>query len=492
MRSRFRLFGAAIYLVSAAVFADNRNPLHDIHYGAMDISRTTANEVEIPYRPGEGRAIHDRRISPFGRYLVFIESEDSNWGGWKPDTTDILVTDLATGMTSRVNDDNDAYRYLDPQVSDNGFVVYVRTPSGFYTNRAAHEVLLYDPMTKLSTRLDQDCASRSPVPGATRPSVSGGSLLYNPGRDVAISGDGRFIAYENPCFSDSLSGESIEINIYDRLNNITTMVATGGGRNAAVWMGISGRVAKYRLPSTENEQFTIKHLDQATGEVGAYDSIDCVDQDGDGWGGVKLSGKSCRIDRFEVDLPVCDYVAAVSSKGADTCAYSRSDALSGAQGNCTDWSQWGSACRDEYEEHRTRIVDAYLGQMAELVTVAEEPVSTGISVENNNGCDYSDAHLYDGWGWNESTGQGCAPLENETTGQVTTEENSDSVVEPDGTISADGNENDPVAPTELNSGNSEQQADAGSSGAGTADQFLALMLFYLLYARCKNRQPLHV
>ena len=31
--------------------------------------------------------------------------------------------------------------------------------------------------------------------------------------------------------------------------------------------------------------------------------------------------------------------------------------------------------------------------------------------ETNNGCDYSSAALHDGWGWNQTTGQSCEPLD---------------------------------------------------------------------------------
>lgn len=401
----FGLLAVTVFSVSPLVFAfeENRNPLHDIHYAAADLSGTYANTF------GGG----DPRISPFGRYVVDVETGDPNWGGWRPTSTVIVLQDLATGLTKQIIEKNDAYRYLDPQVSDNGFVSYVRTPSGYYSNLASHEVFLFDPETNLSQRLDRNCPSTTPVPGATVTTSAGNDLVYNPRRDTAISGDGRFIAYENTCFADHESGQTTDIYLYDRIENTTSLLHSGFGARAAVWMSTSGRVVKYRTPETSNQQreTVILHLDQVTGETGEEESIDCLDQDGDGWGGVRLSGNSCRIDNFEIDVPACDYVAAVSSNGARTCAFSRADALSTADGDCTNWSRVGSDCRADYDEHRARIIDDYRSRTATLIAseTDRDPINT--TMENSGDCDYSNANFYGGWGWNDATQSSCPPVE---------------------------------------------------------------------------------
>ena len=43
------------------------------------------------------------------------------------------------------------------------------------------------------------------------------------------------------------------------------------------------------------------------------------------------------------------------------------------------------------------------------VIATGNPVS---SAGTNSNCDYSDAHIFNGWGWNATTSQSCAPLEN--------------------------------------------------------------------------------
>jgi len=52
------------------------------------------------------------------------------------------------------------------------------------------------------------------------------------------------------------------------------------------------------------------------------------------------------------------------------------------------------------------------------------------------GCDYSNAAQYDGWGWNSTTGQSCAPIDNSASTELTTSSTSTNggsgCVDPDG------------------------------------------------------------
>ena len=103
----------------------------------------------------------------------------------------------------------------------------------------------------------------------------------------------------------------------------------------------------------------------------------CIDSDGDGWGWDGTA--SCRV---------------TDSATSTTLIPSGSVCVD------SDGDGWGwdgtTSCR---------VVDT--ANNTGIVPVNSNPVeNSGVA----SGCDYTDAAQYDGWGWNASTAQSCAPL----------------------------------------------------------------------------------
>lgn len=137
-----------------------------------------------------------------------------------------------------------------------------------------------------------------------------------------------------------------------------------------------------------------------------------------------------------------------------------------------------------------------------------------VAIDSSTGCDYSDADLYDGWGWNAATQQGCPPEDNPdnaTDGLNTDDQQTDSsmtLLQPDdidnntsgdndsnGTVQQPNNDNDSQGQTDIpdtvseNTGNDSTSTDSTddqsndvvntqeqTSGSGTVDMFLLLFL----------------
>lgn len=144
----------------------------------------------------------------------------------------------------------------------------------------------------------------------------------------------------------------------------------------------------------------------------------------------------------------------------------------------------------------------YNGPFA-LLTVSSETSSS-----ESNACDYSDAVLYDGWGWDATTQQACPPLDTGGIGGTVSsgnDNNTDGTSEPDNgdTLSDSNNEtttddnthNGDSATGEVPGDNSEIQVgdnsvgtDGGASGGGKANLSLIVMLMFLLLIRLPVRR----
>jgi hypothetical protein len=130
----------------------------------------------------------------------------------------------------------------------------------------------------------------------------------------------------------------------------------------------------------------------------------CIDTDGDGWGWdgsrtcIPTAGNPATGTGVDSN---CDYSDAASNGGwgwnattSQSCAplENVSNPLPAAQCIDTDGDGWG------WDGTKTCVI------------AAVNP-ATGTGADSN--CDYSDALLNGGWGWNAATNQSCAPLEND-------------------------------------------------------------------------------
>ena len=386
--------------------ADSFNPVHtqdnlETNAGSLVGGSTVylnhyqpRQEIGI-YQPPAGRFGHtfydEADQSPTGRFFVFTEADSAGWSLEERVQTDLILYDQVNAETRKITG-GDNYRHIDPAVSDNGYVAYVRTPVGDYTDTSLHDIYLYDPTSDIATRIDSDCTTGSPL----TTDVIEDTFRR---RHVAISGDGRYVAYGDPC--NSGTDEIFLFYLYDRISNTTTTLPFPASTGAFLKMTHSGRLI------FQGEEFT---YDQATDFTGSGENIDCIDQDGDGWGQTQLGDRSCFIETFEADFARCDYIAAVTSNGAQTCAFASAEALSAANNSCTDWADFSSECGMQFRDSRSQLVNQYKSVVGEFQTTSliEPAQIIGATLQtitpppNNSEACVDLPPLGDGFGWNGS------------------------------------------------------------------------------------------
>ena len=137
--------------------ADSFNPVHtqdnlETNAGSLVGGSTVylnhyqpRQEIGI-YQPPAGRFGHtfydEADQSPTGRFFVFTEADSAGWSLEERVQTDLILYDQVNAETRKITG-GDNYRHIDPAVSDNGYVAYVRTPVGDYTDTSLHDCLLY-------------------------------------------------------------------------------------------------------------------------------------------------------------------------------------------------------------------------------------------------------------------------------------------------------------------------------------------------------------
>ncbi|MDJ0757320.1 MAG: hypothetical protein QNJ45_27555 [Ardenticatenaceae bacterium] len=185
--------------------------------------------VSVPTLNVEGNGDSTSQdISPDGRYIAFDSDADNLVAGDNNGSRDIFVRDTRSGATTRVSiasdgtpSNNDSYA---PAISADGRYV------GFYSyadnlvagdTNGFWDVFVHDRQTGLTTRVSL---------------ASDGTQGNGGSYDLAMSGDGRFVAFWTQA-SNLTSGDSVtrDVFVHDRENGTTTIIsaaATGTLGNA--------------------------------------------------------------------------------------------------------------------------------------------------------------------------------------------------------------------------------------------------------------------
>ena len=202
-----------------------------------------------------------------------------------------------------------------------------------------------------------------------------------------LSSDDKYIAYVYSCGEPALF-------LYDINNGTHTQLDTG---DVPVWragpfISENNRYIKFNAPGDVPGQIYDREVD----DVYAFGvSAECVDSDGDGWGFNEYREESCLVN--PITQSVCDYSNAELNGGwgwnattSQSCAPLESSVNTPAITPCID------SDGDGY---------GWDGTATCLIDTGGPDTSTGTDA----GCDFSDADLNGGWGWNAVARQSCAP-----------------------------------------------------------------------------------
>jgi len=213
-----------------------------------------------------------------------------------------------------------------------------------------------------------------------------------------ISPDGQYVAYVSQC-----DGEPAGLFLYDHENRTNMQLDT---------KGVS--VRHVRVDISENNQYVRFNVrgslpgdiyDRILDDVYRFGTTGCVDSDGDGWGFNEYLGESCLIEQL-------------TQSG---CDYSNANLYGGWGWNATTRQSCAPLENVSNTQPAAQCVDADgdgYGWDGTATCIINDGNQTVVTTSNGN-CDYSDAHLYGGWGWNAIASQSCAPLENVSNSQPT-------------------------------------------------------------------------
>jgi WD40-like Beta Propeller Repeat len=210
---------------------------HEIVLASAPSSATT--RVSIATNGTQGNNLSDTpRISGDGRYVVFESFANNLVSGDTNNIDDIFVRDRQTGQTSRVSvatNGTQGNSSVDrPAISSDGrYIVFRSRASNLVSGdtNGIDDIFVHDRQTAQTSR----------VSVATNGAEGNGSV-----DDPAISGDGRYVAFESGS-STLVSGDtnsSVDIFVHDQQTGQTSLVsvATNGaqGNGGSYWSSISG------------------------------------------------------------------------------------------------------------------------------------------------------------------------------------------------------------------------------------------------------------
>ena len=306
------------------------------------------------------------KISANGKFIAFRMIENGYM--------ELYRHNIDNGETIHVSTDGNAFNMGGVHIGPNGrYLTYVRAGIPY----------LYDSLDSSLTNISnsESCATTG---SASAP---------------GLSPNGQYVAYVYTC------GER-ELFLYDIDTGTNTQIDAGGVsvRSGEVFISENSQYVRFNAPGAVPGH-VYDRLNVAVYPFGT--SAECIDSDGDGWGFNEFLGESCAVE--QLIQSTCDYSNADLFEGwgwnaatSQSCAPLENVSNTQATAQCmdTDGDGWG------WDGVATCVVDA--GNPA-----------TSTSTDSN--CDYSDAHLFGGWGWNANASQSCAPLESVSNTQSTTQ-----------------------------------------------------------------------
>lgn len=173
--------------LASNLIADDNNAVRDIFVRDMETGILARASVSTAGTEGDGDSWYPG-ISGDGRLVVF-HSSSTNLDGNDPDHLDVFVHDTQTGITSRVSvstagtaGDGDSN---DPAISADGrYVAFVSAATNLVPDdtNASYDIFVRDIPGGITSRVSVSTAG-----------TGGDGSSYNP----AISGDGRYVAFES-------------------------------------------------------------------------------------------------------------------------------------------------------------------------------------------------------------------------------------------------------------------------------------------------------
>jgi Tol biopolymer transport system component len=168
--------------------AGDTNGLTDIFVHDLVARTTTRVSVDSLGRQANGPSFNPS-ISSDGRFVAFESNATNLVTGDTNGRPDIFVRDLLTGKTTRVSVDSVGRQANGPSLSaaisgDGRFVAFESDATNLVAGdtNGRRDIFVYDMATRATTRVSVDSLGRQ----ANGPSFS-----------AAISGDGRFVAFES-------------------------------------------------------------------------------------------------------------------------------------------------------------------------------------------------------------------------------------------------------------------------------------------------------
>jgi Tol biopolymer transport system component len=206
--------------------AGDTNGLTDIFVHDLVARATTRVSVDSLGRQANGPSFNPS-ISSDGRYVAFESNATNLVTGDTNGLPDIFVRDLLTGKTTRVSVDSLGRQANGPSYSaaisaDGRFVAFESDATNLVMGdtNGKRDVFVYDMTTRATTRVSVDSLGRQ----ANGPSSS-----------AAISADGRFVAFESDA-TNMVTGDTNgkrDVFVHDATTRATTRVSVDSlGRQA--------------------------------------------------------------------------------------------------------------------------------------------------------------------------------------------------------------------------------------------------------------------
>jgi Tol biopolymer transport system component len=202
------------------------NGFSDIFVRDLTAGTTTRVSVDSAGRQANGKSFRPV-ISADGRHVAFESVATNLVPGDTNGLSDVFVRDLMTGKTTRVSVDSVGRQANGPSSSaaisaDGRFVAFESDATNLVVGdtNGKRDVFVYDLLTRTTSRVSVDLAERQ---------------ANGPSFNAAISGDGRFVAFESDA-SNLVPGDSNlkrDVFVRDLMAGTTTRASVdSAGRQA--------------------------------------------------------------------------------------------------------------------------------------------------------------------------------------------------------------------------------------------------------------------
>jgi len=300
-------------------------------------TNSAGNQVNMYYDS------HSASISADGRYVAFMTIGDVAQGqGYTNGSTDVFVKDRQTGQTTLISSSSTgamANHYSwDCAISGDGrYVTFSSTASNLVAGdtNSVRDVFVKDRQTGQTSRVSTNSTG---IQGNGATGWIGGYTTA----DVAISGDGRYVAFHsnasNMVYGDTNSAYDIFVKDTQTGTTVRASTSTGGGQannasNQETSISADGRYVTFSSDATNlvsGDTNSLKDIfikDLQTGQTARLSTDSSGGQSGPGW-------EECFGDPYE-DLPediYCimhggSFAPAISTDGSSVSFYTEATNL---------------------------------------------------------------------------------------------------------------------------------------------------------------------